>query len=160
VGYRAIALLAFYGNYVVAPLIPAFSWEFATLPDALCWLVPGFWLAYAVSTLIYGALSDRFGRTPVLLIPLPSASLTTLLMSFATATRELVTLRILSDGSTMSSASLHIECLMDKNVSSFASHHVAQPDDSRTELYQNCTKILCNWCWGLTSSEKQIPRNC
>ena len=92
----AIALLVFYSNYMVAPLIPAFSREFAVLPEALGWLVPGFSIAYGVSTLTYGALSDRFGRTPVLLILLPFASLTTLLISFATTARELVALRILS----------------------------------------------------------------
>jgi hypothetical protein len=46
----AIALLAFYSNYMVAPLIPAFSRKFAVLPDALGWLVPGFWLAHDVQT--------------------------------------------------------------------------------------------------------------
>jgi MFS family permease len=92
----AIALLVFYSNYMVAPLIPAFSREFAVLPDALGWLVPGFSIAYGVSTLFYGALADRFGRGAVLLILLPFASLTTLMISFATAATELVTLRILS----------------------------------------------------------------
>ncbi len=92
----AIALLVFYSNYMVAPLIPAFSREFAVSPDALRWLVPGFSIAYGVSTLIYGVLSDRFGRTLVLLILLPFASLTILLISFASTVRELVTLRILS----------------------------------------------------------------
>jgi MFS family permease len=91
-----IALLVFYSNYMVAPLIPAFSREFAVPPDALGWLVPGFSIAYGVSTLFYGVLSDRFGRSPVLLILLPFASLTTLMISFATAAQELVTLRILS----------------------------------------------------------------
>jgi hypothetical protein len=35
----AIALLVFYSNYMVAPLIPALSREFAVRPDALDWLV-------------------------------------------------------------------------------------------------------------------------
>ncbi len=92
----AIAFLIFYSNYMVAPLIPAFSREFAVLPDALSWLVSGFSIAYGVSTLIYGVLSDRWGRTPVLLILLPFASLTTLMISFATTARELIAYRILS----------------------------------------------------------------
>ncbi len=57
----AIALLVFYSNYMVAPLIPAFSREFAVLLDALVWLVPGFSLAYGVSTLMYGALTVHGG---------------------------------------------------------------------------------------------------
>lgn len=92
----AIAVLVFYSNYMVAPLIPAFSREFAVFPDALGWLVPGFSIAYGISTLVYGALSDRFGRTPVLLTLLPFASLTTLMISFAVTAQQLVTLRILS----------------------------------------------------------------
>lgn len=92
----ATALLVFYSNYMVPPLIPAFSREFAVIPGALGWLVPGFSIAYGVSTLIYGLLSDRLGRTPVLLILLLFASLTTTMLSFATTARELITLRILS----------------------------------------------------------------
>jgi predicted MFS family arabinose efflux permease len=92
----AVAFLVFYSNYMVAPLMPAFSRELGVRPDGLSWLVPGFSIAYGVSTLIYGVLSDRLGRIPVLLILLPFASLTTLLISFATSARELITLRILT----------------------------------------------------------------
>jgi predicted MFS family arabinose efflux permease len=92
----ALALLVFYSNYMVAPLIPAFSREFAVIPDGLSWLVPGFSIAYGTSTLVYGALSDRLGRAPVLLCLLLFASLTTMTISFAATARELVTLRILS----------------------------------------------------------------
>jgi predicted MFS family arabinose efflux permease len=92
----ATALLVFYSNYMVPPLIPALSREFAVTPDALGWLVPGFSIAYGVSTLVYGLLSDRLGRTPVLLILLLFASLTTMITSFATTPRELIILRILS----------------------------------------------------------------
>jgi predicted MFS family arabinose efflux permease len=91
----AIAFLVYYSNYMVAPLIPAFCREFAVRPYTLGWLVPGFSIAYGVSTLIYGILSDRFGRSPVLLILLPFASLTALMLSFAMTAPELVTLRIL-----------------------------------------------------------------
>jgi hypothetical protein len=38
----AVAFLVFYSNYMVAPLIPAFSRGFAVHPDGLSWLVPGF----------------------------------------------------------------------------------------------------------------------
>jgi predicted MFS family arabinose efflux permease len=92
----AIAFLIFYSNYMVAPLMPAFFREFAVGADGLRWLLPGFSLAYGFSTLVYGLLSDRVGRIPVLLILLPVASLTILLSSFATNIRELVALRILS----------------------------------------------------------------
>jgi predicted MFS family arabinose efflux permease len=92
----AVALLVFYSNYMVAPLIPALAREFDVIPDGLGWLVPGFSIAYGASTLLYGVLSDRLGRAPVLLSLLLFASLTTMTISFATSARELVTLRILS----------------------------------------------------------------
>jgi predicted MFS family arabinose efflux permease len=91
-----VALLVFYGNYMVPPLIPTFSQEFGVTPYRLGWLVPGFLIAYGVSTLVYGVVSDRFGRVPVLAILLVFASLATMLVSFATTARELIALRILS----------------------------------------------------------------
>ena len=95
-GMATVAFLVFYANYMVAPLIPAFSQEFGVTPYQLGWLVPGFSIAYGISTLLYGILSDLFGRVPVLLILLLFASLTTMMISFATTARELTTLRILS----------------------------------------------------------------
>ena len=91
-----VALLVFYGNYMVPPLIPTFSQEFGVTPYRLGWLVPGFSIAYGVSTLVYGVVSDRFGRVPVLAILLVFAWLATMLVSFATTARELIALRILS----------------------------------------------------------------
>jgi predicted MFS family arabinose efflux permease len=91
-----VALLVFYSNYMVAPLIPTFSQEFGVTPYRLGWLVPGFSIAYGVSTLVYGVVSDRFGRVPILAILLVFASLATVLVSFATTARELIALRILS----------------------------------------------------------------
>jgi predicted MFS family arabinose efflux permease len=92
----AIAFLVFYSNYMIAPLIPTLAREFAVTPYELGWLVPGFSIAYGISTLFYGVLSDRFGRTPVLLMLLLFASLSTMMMSLAATARELITLRILS----------------------------------------------------------------
>jgi predicted MFS family arabinose efflux permease len=92
----AIAFLVYYSNYMIAPLIPALSREFAATPYQLGWLVPGFSIAYGISTLIYGILSDRFGRIPILLILLFFASIATMMISLAATARELITLRILS----------------------------------------------------------------
>jgi predicted MFS family arabinose efflux permease len=91
-----VAFLVFYSNFMVAPLIPAFSREFAVIPDRLGWLVPGFSIAYGTSTLINGVVSDRLGRIRVLLALIFFASLTMLLLSFAATAQELIGLRILS----------------------------------------------------------------
>ena len=91
----AIAFLVFYGNYMVAPLVPTLSREFRVTPYQLGWLIPGYSIAYGIATLVYGVLSDLRGRIPVLRILLLLASLTTLLVSFATTARELIIFRIL-----------------------------------------------------------------
>src|ERR1700689_2431433 len=60
------------------------------------WLIPGFLIPYGISTLVYGALSDRWGRVPVLLTLLCFASVTMVLLSFARSWRTLLIARILS----------------------------------------------------------------
>lgn len=57
-----IAFAVLYSNYMVAPLIPAFSKEFSVLAYHLGWLVTGYLIPYGISTLVYGALSDWWGR--------------------------------------------------------------------------------------------------
>ena len=79
----AIAFAVVYSNYMMPPLIPALSREFSVSPYQLGWLIPGFLIPYGISTLVYGALSDRWGRTPVLVT----------LLCFATATMVMVSLR-------------------------------------------------------------------
>jgi predicted MFS family arabinose efflux permease len=92
----AIAFAVFYSNYMMAPLIPALSHEFSVSPYQLGWLIPGFLIPYGISTLVYGALSDRWGRAPVLVALLGFATTTMMLVSFAGSWRTLLIARILS----------------------------------------------------------------
>lgn len=92
----ATASLVFYGNSMIAPLIPALAREFDVLPTDLKWLVPGYSGLYGVATLFYGVLSDRFGRYPILRLLQGAAAVTTLAVSFATSAYQLVFLRLLS----------------------------------------------------------------
>ena len=92
----AIAFAVFYSNYMMAPLIPALSHEFSVSPYQLGWLIPSFLIPYGISTLVYGALSDRWGRTPVLVTLLCFATATMVLLSFAGSWRTLLMARILS----------------------------------------------------------------
>ncbi len=96
----AIAFLVFYSNYMVAPLIPALARAFGVHSYDLRWLIPGFSLIYGVATLLYGALSDRFGRYPILRILLGFAAVTTVSLSFAGNALQLVLLRLLSAAGT------------------------------------------------------------
>src|ERR1700753_1354660 len=98
---RVMAVIAFavvYSNYMVPPLIPALSHDFSVSPYQLGWLIPGFLIPYGISTLVYGALSDRWGRIPMLVTLLCFAATTMITVSFATSWRPLPTARILSVG--------------------------------------------------------------
>ena len=92
----AIAFAVFYSNYMVPPLIPALSREFSVTPYQLGWLIPGFLIPYGISTLVYGALSDRWGRTPMLVALLCFATTTLMMVSLARSWRTLIIARILS----------------------------------------------------------------
>ena len=92
----AVAFAVFYSNYMVPPLIPALSREFSVTAYQLGWLIPGFLIPYGISTLVYGALSDRWGRTPMLVTLLCFATTTMMLVSFAGSWRTLLIARILS----------------------------------------------------------------
>jgi predicted MFS family arabinose efflux permease len=92
----SMAFAVFYSNYMVAPLLPALSREFSVSAYQLGWLIPGFLIPYGISTLVYGALSDRWGRTPMLLTLLCFATTTMMLVSFAGSWRTLLIARILS----------------------------------------------------------------
>jgi predicted MFS family arabinose efflux permease len=96
---RVMAVIAFavvYSNYMVAPLIPALSREFSVTAYQMGWLIPGFLIPYGISTLVYGALSDRWGRIPILVTLLCFATTTMMLVSFAGSWRTLLVARILS----------------------------------------------------------------
>ena len=92
----AIAFAISYSNYMLPPLIPALSREFSVTAYQLGWLIPGFLIPYGMSTLVYGALSDRWGRTPVLVTLLCLATMTMMMVSFAGSWRTLMIARILS----------------------------------------------------------------
>ena len=92
----AVAFTVVYSNYMVAPLIPALSREFSVTAYQLGWLIPGFLIPYGISTLVYGALSDRWGRTPMLVALLCFAATTMVTVSFAMSWRTLLIARILS----------------------------------------------------------------
>jgi MFS family permease len=77
-----IAFTVFYSNYMVAPLIPAFSREFSVPVYQLGWLIAGYLIPYGISTLVYGALSD-WDELPTLVALLCFAMTTMLMVSFA-----------------------------------------------------------------------------
>jgi MFS family permease len=108
-----IAFLVFYANSMIAPLVPALARGFGVHPYDLKWLIPSFSLLYGGATLIYGLLSDRFGRYPVLRILLICASATTLSLSFAMNAHQLLLLRLLSGAGTGGIATIALAIIGD-----------------------------------------------
>lgn len=109
----AIAFLVFYSNYMIAPLIPALARGFGVRPFDLKWLIPGFSLLYGAATLLFGVLSDRVGRYPVLRVLLCVAAATTLAFSFAMSAHGLVLLRLLSAAGTAGIATIALSIIGD-----------------------------------------------
>jgi MFS family permease len=109
----AIAFLVFYNNYMIAPLVPVLARGFGVHPDDLQWLVPGFSMLYGVATLVYGVMSDRFGRYPVLRVLLGFAAATTLALWFAMSARQLLLLRLLSAAGTGGIATIALSIVGD-----------------------------------------------
>lgn len=109
-----ISLLVSYGNSMIAPLIPALAQGFGVRPTELKWLVPGFSLLYGSATLLYGVLSDRFGRYPVLRILLRLAAATTLFLSFARGAGQFVLLRLASGAATGGIATTAVSIIGDR----------------------------------------------
>jgi predicted MFS family arabinose efflux permease len=95
-GLAATAFITFFGGYMIAPLIPTLTREFSTNEHHMGWVVPAFMLPYGFSTLIYGTLSDRFGRRKILLILLAVALFTTFLVSLSWSANSLIGMRILA----------------------------------------------------------------
>ncbi len=91
-----LAFTVFYSNYMVAPLLPAFAKEFAVPASQLGWLIAGYLIPYGISTLIYGVVSDWWGRVRTLVALLCFATMTLLLLSCAESWRVLLIARILS----------------------------------------------------------------
>jgi predicted MFS family arabinose efflux permease len=110
----AIVFLVFYNNFMIAPILPALARDFGVRPYDLNWLVSGFSLLYGVATLIYGVLSDRFGRYRVLRRLLCLASISILSLSFAVSAHQLVALRILSAAGTGGIATIALSVVGDR----------------------------------------------
>ncbi len=66
----AATFLIFFQAFMIAPLIPRLSVLFGSTPSSVGWAVPAYLIPYGVMTLVWGPLSDRVGRGPVILASL------------------------------------------------------------------------------------------
>ncbi|WP_082310357.1 MFS transporter [Nonomuraea sp. SBT364] len=79
--------------YIVIPLLPDMAVSWGTSPGALTWLVTAFGAGYGVGFLVFGPLSDRFGRRRLVLAGLPLAALATALVAAAPSPEAALVLR-------------------------------------------------------------------
>ncbi|TYB50706.1 MFS transporter [Nonomuraea sp. PA05] len=81
--------------YVVIPLLHDMATGWATSPGGLTWLVTAFGIGYGIGFLVFGPLSDRYGRRRLLTIGLPLAALTTALVALSPSPEVAMGLRAL-----------------------------------------------------------------
>ena len=79
--------------YVTIPLTPLFARHFGASLQAAAWSGSAFTLAYAVGLLIWGALSDRAGRKPVIVFGLIALAVISPLIGLANSLPALIALR-------------------------------------------------------------------
>ncbi|NRQ36809.1 MFS transporter [Nonomuraea sp. NN258] len=63
--------------YIVIPLLHDMAADWGASAGGLTWLVTSFGIGYGIGFLVFGPLSDRYGRRRLLLIGLPLAAVTT-----------------------------------------------------------------------------------
>ena len=88
--------LVFFQSQVVAPLIPVFAAEFAAPATQAGLLVPAYAWPYGVMALVYGPLSDRFGRRRVVAFCIGALAVGALAAAFAPTLGVLLLLRVLA----------------------------------------------------------------
>ncbi len=81
--------------YVVIPLMHDMATGWKTPQGALTWLVTAFGVGYAAGFLIFGPLSDRYGRKRLISFGLPVAAVATALVAAAPGPEVAIALRVL-----------------------------------------------------------------
>jgi predicted MFS family arabinose efflux permease len=94
---RIIALatfVVFFQAYMVAPILPVLSGTFGVSVERIGLVVPAYLIPYGISTLVYGALADRFGVHRVMFASLSVFSALTMLTSTAQSFEQLLLWRM------------------------------------------------------------------
>lgn len=92
----AAAFLVLFQAYLVAPLIPALSVSFHVPVAQMGLLVPAYTIPYGLSSFVYGPISDRVGRKPILLALFGLLALSCLLIPFSGNISQLLLIRIVA----------------------------------------------------------------
>ncbi|WP_214317132.1 MFS transporter [Nonomuraea sediminis] len=81
--------------YIVIPLLHDMADGWHASAGALTWLVTAFGVGYGIGFLVFGPLSDRFGRRRLLMIGLPLAAITSALVALSPSPEVAYALRMI-----------------------------------------------------------------
>jgi len=90
------AALIFFQAYMIAPLIPKLSGIFGVPERQMGLVVPAYMIAYGISILFYGMMSDRVGRGRIIQFSLLAFVLLTAFTAMVQSTSQLIVLRLLT----------------------------------------------------------------
>src|SRR6266446_5667673 len=88
--------LIFFQAFMVAPLLPRLAQVFSVPIQAIGLIVPAYLIPYGAATLVYGPLSDRLGRRPILSASLAAFVVLTALTATVQSAPALLVLRLLT----------------------------------------------------------------
>jgi predicted MFS family arabinose efflux permease len=88
------AAIIFFQGYMIAPLIPRLSEVFDVPEQKIGLVVPAYMIAYGISTLFYGLLSDWLGRGKVIRFSLIAFILLTALTATAQSATDMILWRL------------------------------------------------------------------
>jgi predicted MFS family arabinose efflux permease len=89
-------ILIFFQAYMVAPIIPHLAQVFQVDNQLIGLLIPAYMIPYGITSLLFGLLSDRVGRKPVMLLSLFAMMVLTLLSATAQSAVQLIGWRLLT----------------------------------------------------------------
>ena len=94
--FSAATFLIFFQAYMVAPMIPRLAQAFLVSEQTIGLGVPAYLIPYGVSTLFYGVLSDRIGRSRIILGSMFAFVFLTALTATSRTADELIVWRFLT----------------------------------------------------------------
>lgn len=90
----ATAFVDMLGFAMVFPLLPFYATDLGASPALIGWLISSFSIAQLTTAPLWGRLSDRYGRRPMLMVGLASAGIAFIVFGFATSVWMLLASRV------------------------------------------------------------------
>lgn len=81
----AVSFIDMLGFFLILPILPFYALDLHATPEAIGWLIASFSIAQLIAAPLWGRLSDRIGRRPVLLVSLFASSVAFLVFGVANA---------------------------------------------------------------------------